>query len=571
MRRPEKDFSILIKSVTDAHELLDILSATRKEDIEPEHLSHALNLLLALQKNGDSSFDPAQLTQHAGFDRICYLLKFKAPRMEANDLIICLKVLSYFRLGNGSLAVKRLLHLIKDRINDLSPMNLLFLNFVLSKNRKTPLTEAICIAIPIVFNINLGLKMDHNNVVELVELFHHISKSSVQISTKSMNSLVVALSLHGDNIAVKEATSLIWSLTSFRNFDPVYEKIFYNCIDILNAKINEMHQDAVESTLTKMISSYMRGNHIFYHEKFYNNCVRYFIDKDAGYLNVSYVLRKLNKINFVSLEMLDYIDTKIVSNYSNLSSANISGLMTLAAGLSNANYKSKSWEIIKSLLHENPMIHSDRIDVPWLKFALDLMSVGFHSNILFEKVFSSDYLDKALNHDMNMFSHIQLLLLWQSVKLLIPDYDGPLPQQKFIDEATVMHRTKSSEGTRKILADVFGGSDYVQSNVLSSHRHCLDHVISFDINEDPVAMPCKINRFDEIPKKQVKSVAVFVHGRGSYPLNFPQRMRGIADLRKRTIHALGIKTVDISVHQLASCPDTERLEFVNREIRYALR
>lgn len=491
--------------------------------------------------------------------------------MEGNELITCLKVLSYLRVESESLAVKRLLHLLKDKINDLSPTNLLFLSWMLSKSKRTPLVEAILIAIPIVFNINLGLKLDHENTKELADLLRHISAAQVKVSDKSKNSIATALALHGDSLEVSEAKSIIWSLSMMHSFDRSFEKVCINCISILNTRYMELTMEEIESTLERMMSAYMRGNYIFYNETFFNNCVKFVIKNDVGFLNASYILRKLNKFHFISFELLDYVDECIVDNHANLSSCKLAGVIALVQGLSTANYKPQNWEIIKSLIHENPVIHTDRTDYPWTKFALYLMTLGFHSNILLEKIFSSEYLEKNLVIGEKYLNYMQFLLLWQSVKLLIPDYDGPLPDQKFINEAITMNRTRINESFDKLLSEAFGGTDIIQRNVLSSHGHCLDFTISFDVNDSPIVMPCVIKKYEEIPKSQVKTVAVFLHPRTSYSINFPERLRGYVELRQRTIQALGIKIVNISSRTLYKMNEGERMKYVDREIRYALR
>lgn len=58
--KPEKkerasEMMILIRATNETHELLDLLSSTHKNDIEPMHLSRTLSHLMDLQRHGDSS------------------------------------------------------------------------------------------------------------------------------------------------------------------------------------------------------------------------------------------------------------------------------------------------------------------------------------------------------------------------------------------------------------------------------------------------------------------------------------------------------------------------------------
>lgn len=560
-----------IKSADDSHELLELMVGTKKLELEPHQLSQALGRLFTLQKTGGNTINPSQLAKHPGFDNMCRLLKFKAPRMEANDLVISLKAVTYFGMPSDSLIVNRLLHHLKDEINSLSLNNLIFLGFLLTKMKRTPLIEALQIAIPIVFNLNVNMKLDHNNTVELTELLKFVSNSSMRVSGKSMTNIITALTLHGQSLELPQAQSIVWSLASMRRFDAMYERLFLNCMSVLNSKIMEMGFEDLESTLERMIARLHVGEFIFFNDEYFSNCAKFVVANDLGFLNASFILRKFNKVGYVSIDLLNYVDRQIVKNPSNLSSSGPAGLITFGTAFSNANYRSENWEIVKSILHENPLLHGERLDLPWIKFAVEMMSLGFHSNLIFEKVFSTRFLEQALSRDNSFLDHIQLLLLWQSVKLLIPDYDGPLPENRFIDHAVLLNFNKTNEGLLTALSDVFSGREFIQTNVASSHGHCLDYVISFDNQENVIAMPCRIKTFDELPKSQVKSVAVFFQGRNCFPLNYPEKLRGMFDLKRRTIEKLNIKQVGISTQLWNNMPENEKHKFLEREIRYSLR
>lgn len=385
-----------------------------------------------------------------------------------------------------------------------------------------------------------------------------------------MTSIITALTLHGTSLELQQARSVVWSLASLRQIGTPYEKLLSNCMCVINKNFMQNTFAEVELTVSKLNNRVLNGGDAFYNEEFLNNAAKYVVENNVGYLNASFLLKKFNNINFVNYKLLDYLDKTIVSNHSNLSSSKAAGLITLGTGFSNANYKSENWEIIKSLVHENPLMQSDRSEIPWIKFALEMMSLDFHSNILLEKVFDKKFIEQQLLREENR-THSQLLLLWQSVMLLIKDYNGPLPEQSFINEAAIANCRKPNEAFLNLLSEIFGGSQFIQTNVSSSHGHCLDFVISFDNNENPVAMPCKIRRFDEIPKSQMKSVAVLLYSRGKFPVNLPEKLRGVFDLKRRTVEALNIPVAHISTHTWANIPEIELHDFIEREIRYCLR
>jgi FAST kinase domain-containing protein 2 len=565
------EFTQRIKTANDSQELLEIMTITNKKDIEPHQLSFALRRLFTLQKNGYNTIPPRQLAKHSGFNNIEHLLKFKASRMEVNDCVSCLKIFTYFGLKSDNITVQRLLYQVKDQINDLSPNNIVFLNFLLSKMNQTPLIEALQIALPVVFNLNLSQKMDHNNTKELTDLLFYATSSTLKVSSKSMTNIITALTLHGESLELDEARSIVWSFSSMENYEPGFERLFDNSMRVINSRIMEITFEHIETTVSKLSQKLQRGDYFVYNEQFLNNCARYVVEKDVGYLNASYILKKFNKINFVNYDLLNYIDKTIVNNHANLSSCKAAGLLTLSSAFSNACYKSENWEILKSLIHENPMMHSQNMKLPWIKLAVELMSVDFHSNILLEKVFSTKFLEEYIRRDDKVLDQLQLLSLYQSAKLLIPDYDGPFPEQRFIDEAISATSMRVNEPFLKILANIFGGTEFIQTNLITSHGHCLDFVVSFDNFEAPIAMPCRVFSYDELPKSQINSVAVFFNSRVHYPLNYPEKLRGTFDLKRRTIEALGIKVCNISKAVWNNLPESEKESYLEREIRFAIR
>lgn len=556
-----KEVPALIKESNEPNELLSIINGVQKDSIEPQLLSSAMDQLLSLQKSCKT--DKSHLVRHEGFVKMCHLLKFKAPRMEVNELVICLKVLLYFGLNSDSVPVHRLLDLVRDRINDFSPTNLLFLNFVLSKAASTKLTQAIRTAIPTVLDLNIDLKLDRESPKEIVDMIRYMAVPSLDISLSSKLTIAKAANCLGHGFTPQQAKIMISSLSVMRDFEPDFENVVLNCYSVMSQKMNELTFLDIETTIDFMIEAHFRKLEIFYNEAFFNDCVKFLVQKDVGYLNASYILRKFNKVNFVNLHLLEYLDEKLTVG--GIRDGKIAGLITLATGFSNANYNSKHQETFRLLLSENLRSHLHRQEIPWLRIAQDLASIDFYAEALFERVFSTAFLEKNLNRKQKYFDHMQLLLLWQCVNLLIPGYKGPLPDQKFIDDALLMNKPMTNENFESILGELFG---VAQANVVTSYGHLLDYVVAFDAKDAPVVVTAKT--FEEIPK-DLKTVAVFLHGASDCPINLPRRLRGAIDLRLKTVRALGIKTVSVFSHTIEALPECERAAFLDREVRYALK
>ena len=473
------------------------------KNLEATHCAQTLQKLFTLEKSQRTQ-QISQIITHPNFDSFCRIFKSKSGALELNELVDSLKILNYFGLRSDSHIVVRLLNMVKEQINDLTLGHLLFLNFLLKKMDRTPLIQAISIAIPLVFDIQLPTKLDHNNTQQLTEMLQFAT--TVRLSDKNTMAIVTALTIHGQSLTVDEAKSILWSFTNMRSLDQSYEKLFYNVMKVLNDNYMEMSFESIEITISKIIDSILIGNMIFYDEKFLNNCVQHMINTDIGFVRSIYILKKFNRIGFISLDLLDYVDKEIIKNPSNLSTCRPTALFNFASSFSLASHTSMNWPIIKSIVLEHPLLQSDKNDLPWFKFASEMASLGFYSKILLKKLFSTTFLDFFLARENNFLDNIQMLLLYQSVKLHCPEYDGPFPAEKFISRAIQINLAKKTNMQFKnVLAYIFGGEEFVQCNVASSLGHCLEFVLSFDDKMNPVPMVHEFKKYDDLPKNGVKS------------------------------------------------------------------
>lgn len=574
--------NLVIKSLQTANVLPDLiqnLSNVHKNDIEPEQLTRIFSKIFELYKN-DVELNSLEIIKTSGFKNCCAILRSHAPRMMTNDLVICLKTLVSLNLNSNHKIVQQLLYHIKEEINELSLSQLAFLNYLLLKMESTPLVNALKIALPIVFDLNVSLKLDHENPEEIMKLLHYVSVTEMKISDKSMMNLLSSITLHGTAISVHNAQTVLSAVRKlsyryYENYD-VVQKLVQNCIHVLNMKFEESTFPKMEATLEKLIRKFKySGIDVFYNETFYNNCAKHLIEKDLGFTTAYHVLKKFNEINFVSYDLLNYIDQQIIQNHTYLSAMHLNQLMNLISAFSTADYKSENWEIIKSILHENPVLHNDiGKGLPHLKFICELLSLDFVSKIYFDKVLNENFLLEYLKQNMSKnFANLpQIRMIYQALKLLHPKYDGVVPDETLLNIANDAIPTETAgmnEGIKDMMEKIFG-TGTVQMNVQSKYGHLIDFVISFDNQNKAIAMPCKIQFYDDIPKSQVRSVAVFYHSRKNSPLNFPMKLRGIISMRRRTMEAMGIKVVDIPLQCLEQIPESEKFAYVEREIRYCL-
>lgn len=433
--------------------------------------------------HSSTTLQTSQILRHPEFESLCRSLKSHARSVEINELIESLKILSFLGIPSNSEISYILLNLIKNQINDVELGHIIFLSFLLKKFEPSPLVDALKLSLPMLFQIQVPLKMDHENVPQLTELLQFVAKN--RVSDKIAMNIISALTMHGENLSPDEARSIIWSLSDTKRFHPGHEKLLRNSLMVFKNNLTYFSFDHLESTLGKLIDKFMQKNAAFYDEEFYAKCVDYVIERDVGFVNGVYVLKKLNKIGYVDLRLLDYVASKIVQKPTTLSEARPSVLFTLVTAFSSANYKTANWNLIQGAIKENSLLRSTKNEFPWMRFSVELISLGIYDKNLIEKIFSDEFLDCHLSRDYNLLDYLQFLTLYQSVVLMHPEYDGNLPSKRHLDLAIEFNFEKTDFPLSKFLSFAFGDNLFY-TKMRTKIGHCLDHVIAFDENMNPV-------------------------------------------------------------------------------------
>lgn len=132
--------------------------------------------------------------QDTNIKKLCLLLKSQARTIDLRDTIEALKVVSYIGIPANSTITQILLQLIRQNINNLTLQQIIFLEYIIKQFKSTPLSDALLIALPIVFEINLTLKMDSDNLSHLAHVLQYVSRK--HISDENLNLILNSIMSH---------------------------------------------------------------------------------------------------------------------------------------------------------------------------------------------------------------------------------------------------------------------------------------------------------------------------------------------------------------------------------------
>uniref|UniRef100_A0A182M1N2 RAP domain-containing protein n=1 Tax=Anopheles culicifacies TaxID=139723 RepID=A0A182M1N2_9DIPT len=558
----------LLKSATDAKEVLEFLpTISRTKQDRHVYTLPALKTLFELQKNGKSTLRSEQILKHPRFAELCQNVRFESRTFMMNDLTECLKILTFLGVHTNSEIMTVLLQLIRHQINDVTLDHIVFLSFILKKLDRTPLVEALQIALPMLLQIQIGYKLDHENVQQLVELLEFVSHHKV--NDRSVMNIVSALTLHGTNLSPEQAINALKALSGFHAFLPQYEKLLQNLFAVLERDLDQIPFKMIDYVLKKLLDKNLDYYPMFYNEAFLKRCAQYAIDHDIGLLNALYMLKKFNKISFLHVPLLDYI----AAHADKLSIIPTSGIITIVAGFSNANYRPGNWERIKEEIARNTTITTGSI--PWIRYNLELLSLDILNPQLLSYWLDPHAQDANMARNV-LVDYLQLSELGQTLSLLYSgQYQGPYPAKQYVEKSVMLLLQNNDHPLLKPLEFAFGGAEYVSTQVVTEQGHVLDHVIVFNADGNPVkkCVPSEEGstiRLEDLRQPENKLVAILYLPKSCYAINV-NRLRGRFALHLKTIQALGIAPVAISPVIWANLPESERIPFLQRETREALR
>lgn len=209
-----------------------------------------------------------------------------------------IKVLHALNVETNTHVFLALLNLIPSHVTDLTLDNVMFLDFMLAKQQKLPIVESLQFTMPIIFQLRLAQDMDHENLPKLLEYFSYAAKNAKVVGRKSVTNIVAGVTLNSKELTNTDAKAVIWRLTKFRHFEPVYKVLLGKCFDIVSASIDDIETKELQVLQWRVIDCIIH-NDAFYSEEFFKRSIDRAIREDIGLseaLNVATNLRRIVSI-----------------------------------------------------------------------------------------------------------------------------------------------------------------------------------------------------------------------------------------------------------------------------------
>jgi hypothetical protein len=259
-----------------------------------------------------------EIINNKTFEALCKSVRSGLRLWSSNNLVEILKIVLFFNVPATSIMVQSVLHLLKKEINDLNISEIIFLHMLCSKTRNEPSIKAIQIALPIVFEANIKLKLDREDMGHVAEALDY--SSSYKVSEATFDYLITVVSkLQFDDI--RDAFKVARACSQFPLPHPLKGSVCVSALDFLldngfTAKYSEADVHHILESVTKNV----RRDDSFYHERFFNTIVDLVIQKDTGSYKAIMTCRRLlravrsllsNKVNVLTYLFYRILQEKI--------------------------------------------------------------------------------------------------------------------------------------------------------------------------------------------------------------------------------------------------------------------
>lgn len=239
-----------IKSAVNPIELLNSVRRTPNRPIETptDALIKTFRTLFSL-KRANQDISNEQIIRHPNFEPLCRKLLREAPKMHVDDVIEAIKCLNFLAVPANSQLMLGLVSLLSHQINDLTLKKIFFLNFLLPKLRpETKIVEAIQSGIIRVFEIQLPLQIDQENINECVDCFTFAVYKKT--SKETIDFLVDVLCKKKlQDLSTAKTLALFYCLCYQNLLPPNWFELWKIVMDKLKSSVPEVDADEILSAI----------------------------------------------------------------------------------------------------------------------------------------------------------------------------------------------------------------------------------------------------------------------------------------------------------------------------------
>lgn len=527
--------------------------------------------------------DYTAITSQPSFRELCNRALKRMRFYEIEDTISLFKMATFFKIPANTGLVQAIAQMLRHSINTLSLQQLMFINSLLVQQKNaSSLTEALKMAVPLVFQTQLPIQLDFTNAEDVVQCFKFAYQK--ELDPALIEKLAVSLLSHLPNLTSEQAATLVLTvgLTA-----PSASSAIPGVLDLVRAAEQVVVSNLGSfppKAIRAFLSCFMRG---FYSKDLLEALVRKGMQEGWELWQMSLLLQGCLRAKYATPELSEYVAERVVKEAGTVSDDGRVSIVVFAQAAAACPKNAPTFrEAGQVLALCRDKLHLAQLAVPHLfvSTAVSLASLHCYPKEVLDVAFSEEFLSKArFKVPQKRWAGMlrDLLQLEQGVRIeLKGGYEGPLLPESLRQEAIALVARESSTllPLKKSLEMALGGSQFLKAALWTRHGYFVDFAVVMRKGEYPMAinmqpMQDEDGEFSYIEDLTVpedsKILTVVTADASSYWRDTAALRRSVVT-KLHHLSTLGYCPLLVNVEQWKSLMDHEKIPYLMREAKAVL-
>ncbi|CAN7998154.1 unnamed protein product [Ixodes hexagonus] len=527
--------------------------------------------------------DRTAITSQPSFRELCNRALKRMRFYEVEDVISLFKMVTFFKIPANTGLVQAIAQMLRHSINTLSLQQLMFINSLLVQQKNSSsLTEALKMAVPLVFQAQLPIQLDFSNTDDVVQCFKFAYQK--ELDPALIERLAVSLLSHIPQLTSEQAATLVLTVglsgSSTSAAVPGASDLIHAAERVIVSNLGSYPPKAIRAFLT----CFCRG---FYSKELLEALVRQSMQEGWELWQLSLLLQGCLRNSYATPELSEYVAERVVKEASTVADDNRISVVVFAEAVAACPRNTPTFrEAGQVLALCRDKLHLAKLAVPHLfvTTAASLASLHCFPKEVLDVAFSEEFLSKArFKVPQKRWPGMlrDLLQLEQGVRIeLKGGYEGPLLPEPLRKEAMALVARESSTllPLKKSLEVALGGGQFLRAALWTRHGYFVDFAVVMRKGEYPMAinmqpMQEEDGEFSYIedlaPPEDSKILTVLTADASSYWRDTAALRRSVVT-KLHHLSMLGYCPLLVNVEQWKSLLDHEKIPYLMREAKVVL-
>ncbi|KAH7945636.1 hypothetical protein HPB49_013429 [Dermacentor silvarum] len=476
---PSKDADILAEQLQRAKNVDRVLELVVQHHrvMNNAQVLTAFTCLHDVIRQQPEQVDFKSLTSHLGFRELCNRALKRMRYYEAPEVLTLLKLSTLLHIPANTALVQAIGQMLKHSINSLTLSELIFVDMLLQwQKSSSSITDALKIAVPLVFQAQLPIQLDFTNIDDVVRCFKFVYTK--ELDPTLVEKLAISLLSQLPNLDPEQAATIVITvgMNPSTSFLVPYHIVFsYSCFSFINICWPFAFFLTCQ-IIRAILASFMRNTRT---SPLLEALVHHSVDNHWPLSELTLVLDCCYKHEYATPRLSEYVAERIIKEEENITQdkrVSVASFADLVAACPRQTDLFR--EAARILASCQEKIGTLELVAPHIftRIVANLARLHCFPKELLERAFDEQFLNKAKFKVSSkkwpaMLSN--LLQLEQCTRIDLKEYQGPVLPDRLRKEAIAVVAEESSllVPLKKCLEVALGGAQFVAAGLWTRHGY----------------------------------------------------------------------------------------------------